>query len=99
MSDFIFRVDDFHLTEQQQKQVAAAIRNAAAGELAKMDLSKTATGAATPAATPAATGSGGSFLFAPLRWNGGRMLPAVLAVVENAENQTLAVTVQTQARA
>jgi hypothetical protein len=89
MSDFIFRVDDFHLSEQQEKQVAAAIRNAAAAELAKMDLSK-----GVSAATPAPNGS---FLYIPVSWRGGRLLQALSAAVENAETQTLGVTVRTQA--
>jgi hypothetical protein len=89
MSDFIFRIEDFHLTPDQENHIAGAIRAAVVTELAKLDLS------AKPGGAKAA-GGGGGFIYTPISWRGGIMIPA--ALVNQAEKQTLAVTVAGAAR-
>jgi len=38
MTDFIFRLDGFHLTKDQTNQISAAIQSAVTSELARLDL-------------------------------------------------------------
>lgn len=75
MTDFIFRVDSFHLTEEQTKHISAAIQGAVVHELAKLDLhdGKKTAAAAGPEAAKSIAG-GGSFAFFPALWNGGWLL-------------------------
>lgn len=91
MTDFILRVDSFHLTEEQTKEISAAIQGAAVKELAKLDMhagKKTAASAAPEAAK--ATG-GGSLMFFPALWNGGWLLrdfgqlPKIQNVIANVQ--------------
>ena len=86
MTDFIFRVDSFHLTAEQTKHISAAIQGAVVHELAKLDLHD---GKKTPAAAGQETGKaiagGGSIVFFPILWNGGWLLKefAQLPKIEN----------------
>jgi len=95
MADFIFRVDSFHLTEEQTKQISAAVQGAVLRELARLDLhvGKNAASAAQAggASTEAALGAGGgSFAFFPDRWNGGRLL-AQISQLQNVAKTVLTV--------
>ncbi len=76
MTDFIFRLDGFHLTKEQTNQVSAAIQSAVTSELARIDLHAT-----TAASAGASAGSGktaaaglGTFAHYPVLWNGGMLL-------------------------
>jgi len=72
MADFIFRVDNVHLTNEQQDKIASAIQGAVLTELAKLDLHGESK---TKGAAPAAGGSSGAgFLYVPVTWRGGRMI-------------------------
>src|SRR5277367_1250758 len=73
MADFIFRVDTVQLSDAQQEKIAAAIRGAVLTELAKLDLQDEAS--ETKAEAPAAAGPIESFLFSPIHWHGGIMIP------------------------
>jgi hypothetical protein len=74
MADFIFRVDSVHLTEEQQEKIAAAIQGSVLTELAKLDLHGDQS--KTKSSAPAAGGSGGgTFLFSPILWRGGWIIP------------------------
>jgi hypothetical protein len=73
MADFIFRVDSVHLTEEQQEKIAAAIQGSVLTELAKLDLhGESKTKASAP---PAGGPGGGTFLFSPILWRGGWIIP------------------------
>jgi hypothetical protein len=76
-SDFIFRVSSINLTAAQKKQIATAIQGAVLDELAKLDLG----------------GSSPDFLFRPITWAGGQMIPP--DVVGTVLNSTLTVTAKT----
>ena len=98
MADFIFRVDSVHLTEAQQEKIASAIQGAVLTELARLDLH--AERSTAKASAPAAGGpTGGGFLYIPISWRGGRMIPlegvqaaasSVLTVSERAEQSRAA---------
>jgi len=99
MADFIFRVDSVHLTHAQQEKIASAIQGAVLTELAKLDLH--ADESKHKASAPAAGGpsGGGSFMYIPIHWQGGRMINfeniqgavgTVLAVTERPAEQTRA---------
>jgi hypothetical protein len=81
MSDFIFRVEDFHLTPEQEKRIAGAVRAAVVTELSQLDLS----------GKSGASSGGGNFTFIPWKWQGGRLLKAIETA--QAEKQTLSVSV------
>ena len=76
MNDFIFRLDSFHLTDEQRKRIAAAIQGAVTHELAALNLRSTDKAGKGEHAAPAAAGHG-SFIFYPDLWNGGRMFADV----------------------
>ena len=82
MADFIFRVASVDLTPAQQQQIASAIQGTVLTELARLDL-----GASSAPNVPG--GSGGSFLYRPINWAGGIMIPAAEAAA--AAKTTLAV--------
>jgi len=74
MADFIFRVDSVNLTDMQQEKIAAAIQGAVLTELAKLDLhGDQAKSKSSP--PPAGGPGGGSFLFSPILWRGGWIIP------------------------
>jgi hypothetical protein len=74
MADFIFKVDSVNLTDAQQDRIAAAIQGSVLTELAKLDLHGDQ--AKTKSAAPPAGGpGGGSFLFQPILWRGGWIIP------------------------
>jgi hypothetical protein len=90
MTDFIFRLDGFHLTKDQTNQISAAIQSAVTSELARLDMH-----ASTPAAASAGAGAGagktasaslGSFAHYPILWNGGMLLKE-LGALEGALKQ------------
>jgi hypothetical protein len=79
MTDFIFRLDGFHLTKEQTSQISAAIQSAVTTELARLDLHATAS-AGAGSATRAGGGSGGTFAHYPILWNGGILLKSISAL-------------------
>ena len=86
MTDFVFRVDAFHLTPAQTQQISTAIQGAVLMELAKLDLQgKPASSVETKAAA-----GGGSALFFPHLWNGGWLIGQV-ANIANIANQKVVV--------
>jgi hypothetical protein len=90
MTDFIFRLDGFHLTKDQTNQISAAIQSAVTSELARIDLHASAPAAAGAGvgagSAKAGSGGSGSFGFYPLLWNGGILLKEIGAL-ENAVKQ------------
>jgi hypothetical protein len=93
MTDFIFRLDGFHLTKDQTNQISAAIQSAVTSELARLDLH-----ASTSASAGASAGSGktaaaglGTFAHYPILWNGGMLLKE-LASLQGALKQIPSVT-------
>jgi hypothetical protein len=79
MADFIFRVASVNLTAAQQQKIATAIQGAVLAELAQLDL-----GASSTPNVPG--GSSGDFLYRPLKWYGGIMIPpGEVATVQKAQ--------------
>lgn len=98
MADFIFRVDNVHLNNDQQDKIASAIQGAVLTELAKLDLHGDQN-RSKATAQAAGTSFGAGFLYIPITWRGGRMIGTdgvqeamntVLAVTETAAEQTRA---------
>jgi hypothetical protein len=87
MADFIFRVDSVHLSDTQQEKIATAIRGAVLTELARLDLHSEES--KQKAGTAGLTPGGGSFLYIPINWRGGKMIN--LAAVEAAAATVLTV--------
>jgi hypothetical protein len=78
MADFIFRVSSAKLTDAQKQQIATAIQATVLHEIANLDLGGQ---------------PGLSFLFRPITYAGGIMIPPDLVGVVS--NTTLTVTEQT----
>ena len=87
MADFIFRVDNVHLTESQQERIASAIQGAVLTELARLDLHGDTRSKTTQAAVSAPTGD---CIYIPHNWKGGMLLKAL--EVAEAVNTQLTVT-------
>ena len=93
MTDFIFRLDSFHLTQEQTNHIAAAVQGAVMTELARLDLhahKPAAAGAGGSESAMAASGGSGTFAHFPKLWNGGWLLKD-LGALQNATKQILGV--------
>jgi hypothetical protein len=62
MADFIFRVASVKLTDVQQQKISSAIQGAVLAELAQLDLG-------APPSQP-------DYLYRPIKWAGGMLIPA-----------------------
>jgi hypothetical protein len=89
MADFIFRVDSVQLTDAQQEKIATAIQGAVLTELARLDLHGDQARTKSSATATGGSSGGGSFLYRPVNWKGGIMIPP--GEVATVANSSLAV--------